>query len=297
MRTRPATSIQDQKALTVRPAGPQAAAAEREKRMPLFDRKNNLRAALCKVAIFALLLSSLVISASAQAGMIAYNLSVSEHLEVLRHPGDMMVAKMAAWQPQHVLAVARDAPFFELLNNSETAAISELSVALTAPGFNFDWATFVEASPGVTVTPVSVDQVNSGVRSAVLKLAFTGLTPGKFVRFHADLDRNTSMALVDYRQALFQVNGNGMSDNAVATVTFDDPVLGSTSLTKPLPDFVNHMPTMFDLSFRAHYGMDHVMTYTDGDVSIQEVPEPSTLALLSFGIVGLTVFGLRRRGR
>lgn len=260
--------------------------------MNLFGRRIHSRAVVALATI-----ATLLIGGSAQAGMIAYNLSVSEHLDVLRHPDDMMVAKMAAWQPQHVLAVERDAPFFELQNQSETAAITELSVALTTTGFNFDWAMFVEASPGVTLTPVSVDQVNSGLRSTILTLAFTGLTPGKFVRFHADLDSSTSMALVDYRKVLFQVNGSGMSDNALATVTFDDPLLGTTTLSKQLPDFVNNMPTVFGLAFRPSYGMDHVMTYTDGDVGVQPIPEPSTVALLACGLGLVAVYGWRRRGR
>jgi hypothetical protein len=237
-------------------------------------------------------------SGGALAATLSYSITLSESQPVLDNPTNKSVAHMEAWIPQHSLMLKRTMPYVELLNTSEEGEITQFMMTIGDESKNFDWLKIIETSPGVTVTLQSPDMVMDQLRTDVLKLDFSGLTPGKFVRFRTLLapdDKNLS-PIVDYRTTLFQLNGAGTSNNSAITVSYDTPT-GPTSQTDMLPDFVNPMPTVTSLRFRTHY-MDNVMPYTaQFSTTAPPIPEPASVVLLGIGLASLIAWRLTKRGR
>lgn len=247
----------------------------------------------------ALLLLGLVGAASSQAAMIGYTARISESLQVLKNPGNSNIAAMAALQSQLQLMTDRNMPFIELTNTAVESEITTLSVTIGDTNFVFDFAKLVEASPGVTVSVTQGDTLSGGVKTPELKLAFTGLTPGKFVRFRTDIDpvAGNQNQLVDYRQVMFDLNGGDDSDNSEVAVTFAAQGFLDTTLTGPLEDFALASPTQLALSCRTPVSTETVTSFTLSQTGTQLVPEPSGIALAGLGGAGALCLIFRRRAK
>jgi hypothetical protein len=229
------------------------------------------------------------------AGTLSYSIMFSESRNVLEHPANKTVAHMAAWTTQHSLMLKRTMPYVELRNTSAEGEITEFTMTIGDESKNFDWAALIEASPGVTFSLESPDILLGNLKTDVLKIDFSGLTPGRFVRFRTRLsaDNPNLSRIVDYRDTFFRLNGGDTSDNSQITVAYQTAT-GPTSHTDTLPDFVNPMPTVTSLRFRSHY-MDNVMPYASQfSTTAPPVPEPASVALLGMGLIALAAWKLRR---
>ena len=227
-------------------------------------------------------------------------MTLSESLSVLRSPDNPTVAHLAAWIPQHSLMLARTMPYLELRNTSDAGQITQFTLTIGDTTKNFDWATLIEASPGVKFTLQGLDAVTGSLKNDVLTINFTGFDPGDFVRFRTGLSPDSSSAspIVDYRTTLFQLNGSNTSHNSVTTVTYQT-VGGPQTLTTPLPNFTNPLPTATDLLLHS-YGSDSVKPFIlggsgEGPTTSVPVPEPSSLVLAGFGLAALIAWKARRR--
>ena len=238
----------------------------------------------------------------ARAGTIAYSMTLCEDLGVLLQPNNQILAQNAAMKSQHVLLVERTNPYIELKNTSTDAAqITNLSMSIGDTAKNFDWASFVQASPGVTFTVQAPDTIAGAVKSDMVVLSFTGFDPGDFVRFRVGLspDNSNASALLDYRTVLFQMNGSNPSNNSTVGVGFQTSG-GPQVLSRQMPDFVNTNPfTSTNLnSLNTICGMDSIVPFTFGDQGVipPPIPEPSTFVLMGLGLLGLLA-QRRRRAR
>jgi hypothetical protein len=251
------------------------------------------------VALAALLL--VVASPTARAGTIAYSMTLCEDLGVMLQPNNQILAQNAAMKSQHVLMVQRTNPYFELRNTgTEDAQITHLTMSIGDTSKNFDWAGFVQASPGVTFTVQSPDAIAGAVKSDMVTITFSGFDPGDFVRFRVGLspDSASASSIVDYRSTLFQMNGSSSANNSTVGVRFQNST-GSEVLSRQMPDFVNTNPfTSTNLnSLNTICGMDSIVpfTFTDNGIIPPPVPEPGTFVLFGIGLMGLSIQCWRRR--
>jgi hypothetical protein len=246
-------------------------------------------------------LSLLVTMSTARAGTIAYSMTLCEDLGVMLQPNNQILAQNAAMKSQHVLMIERTNPYIELRNTgTEDAQITHLTMSIGDTSKNFDWASFVQASPGVTFTVQSPDAIAGSIKSDTVVITFTGFDPGEFVRFRVGLspDNSSASAIMDYRTVLFQMNGSSASNNSTVGVRFQSSS-GSEILSRQMPDFVNTNPfTSTNLnSLGTICGMDSIVpfTFTDQGIIPPPIPEPSTFVLLGIGLVGLVAKRWRRR--
>lgn len=240
-------------------------------------------------------------SASSSLGAsIGYTIRISENLSVLRNPTNANVAALAAMQNQFQLMNARNMPFIELTNLSEQSDIVTLDMTIGDANFLFDFAKLVEASPGVALSVTQGDTVQNGVKTGMLKLAFTGLTPGKFVRFRTDIDSVVGNSLADYRQVMFDLNGGDDADNAEVSVMFTADGFKDTMLSGTLQEFAMASPTQLVTSCVTPLPSETVTAFSQtqmGEQEILEVPEPGSFVLGSLGGAGAVFAGFVRRRR
>lgn len=243
------------------------------------------------------------LTAAAAAQTVSYDVRVSESLPVVESPNNMHAQMMAAWTTPVTLAMARNRPFF-LLQNTSTAAnggdgaaeLTSFSMTIGDTSQTFDWSRIVLKSPGVTATLVTPDRLDNHAKSDVITYNFTGLTPGKIVLFHVDIDPKLATAhpFSDYRQVLFTLNGGAnTADNSETSATFVDNNQTIDAAPTPWNNPIDSGPTVFGMQFVSHYMDDHVTSYKTGNVAA--VPEPSSFALAGIGLFGLLWGGRRIR--
>jgi PEP-CTERM motif-containing protein len=244
---------------------------------------------------------------SVRAGTVSYAMTLSEDLSVLTHPGNATVAQMAALTTQHTLMLERTMPYIELKNTSTdaTSTMTQFSLTIGDTSKNFDWAMLVKASPGVTFSLQSPDAKVGFIKSDVLSFNLGGFGPGDSVILRTGLspDDPHGNPIVDYRATFFQLNSSDMTNNAQTTGIFQTAT-GQLTVTQPVPDFSDS--TVFSstsINFPCHFASDTVTPFTmqasaatpppDGNPP-PSVPEPGSSVLLGLGMLGLTVWKLRR---
>jgi hypothetical protein len=105
---------------------------------------------------------------------------------------------------------------------------------------------------------------------------------------------------MDYRDVFFRMNGGAdTSGNSTLNVSFANSE-GTATLTDQLPNFVNNNKfTSTNLDFLTTYcGMDSIVPFeSQGEGTIPPIPEPASVVLWGFGLVGLAWHGWRQRRR
>jgi hypothetical protein len=240
-----------------------------------------------------------LVSSAAIAGPVSYELRICEDAYCTLNPNDPVFAQQAGNLSQHELFSMRDMPYMQLMNTSPSnAEIQRFSITIgdiTNNAHHFDWARIIDHSPGITWQFVMPDTVNGGVRSDAIDILFTGFTPGKLVRFQTDIDNDQGNVdiFTDYRQVLFDLGGNTVTDNAFVTTHFREPGFLPGASRTFLPDFAQVGPTNLGFQLISECGPESVNPYIAGGAT-NLIPEPGTIGLLAIGLVGL-LGTLRRR--
>jgi hypothetical protein len=231
-------------------------------------------------------LALLVSARTSSAAIVSYDFRVSENFSVLQDPNNLLLQQQAVQTTVQALIIARDMPYFQLINTSTDPLASLTSMRLTIPDNrpnNFDYVSWIFATPGVSYTVNQPDTVNNGQRSKFIDLTFSGLTTGKSVIFRADIDWTFGDPnyQTDYRTALFTANSTGpTTNNAVLDVGFNnDPLLRDS---QQLPNFTSNGTIYSCICFRNPAQVDHVKTYSLAtSIPIFVIPEPGPIAVLA----------------
>jgi len=211
----------------------------------------------------------------------SYEFRVCENVNVLTNPYNPTVAQQAVQTTVQALIIARDMPYFQLINTSMDSLASLSSFRLTIPANrtnDFDYVSWISASPGVTYAVNMPDLVNNGLRSKFIDISFTGLTAGKSVIFRADIDNTIGDPnfQTDYRNVLFSANSSApITNNALLEVGFNNnPGLVSSS---NLPNYTTNGTVYTCICFRNPAQVDHVMPF----MLVQVIPEPGPIAVFA----------------
>ena len=248
----------------------------------------------------------------APAASVGYTLRSSESLSVLKNPSNSSIASLAAMQNSFQLMNERNMPFFELKNTSIAANITELKLTVGDAATTFDFASFIDASPGVTFAVTAGDTLPNGVKADTLQLTFTGLSPGKSVRFRTDIDADLGSALDDYRRVLMDVAGT-VGARTVAAVTFSDAGVPNMSLSAS--DWTTGLSAAAAAQVAARCMVttqtENIGVFTLSQSGLQSpqpggegnetppppLPEPATNVLLALGGGLAAIFAQRQRRR
>jgi len=259
----------------------------------------------------AIVVASQVAIHHAPAGTIAYTLRSSESLSVLKNPSNSSIATLAAMQNTFKLMNDRNMPFFELKNSSASANITELRLAVGDSASTFDFASLIDASPGVTFAVTGGDTVPNGIKTDTLQLTFTGFSPGKTVRFRTDIDADVGNALDDYRRVLMDTAGT-VGNRSVASVTFAET--GLPDMTISASDWTSGLSAAAAAQVAARCVIttqsDNIAVFSLSQSGLQSpqpggegnetppppLPEPATNVLMALG-GGLAMFFARRQRR
>lgn len=231
-------------------------------------------------------LALLSVTSTASAAILSYDFRVSENFSVLQDPNNAALQQQAVQTTVQALIIARDMPYFQLINTSTDPLATLSSLRLTIPANranDFDYVSWIFAPPGVTYAVNMPDQVNNGLHSKFIDLTFTGLTTGKSVIFRADIDNTVGDPnfQTDYRNVLFSANSNApITNNALLEVGFNyDPALTDT---RNLPNFTSNGTIYTCICFRTPALVDHVKTYSLAQsLPVQVIPEPGPIAVFA----------------
>lgn len=222
----------------------------------------------------------------ASAATISYEFRICESLSVLTDPNNLALQLQSVQTNQQLLSLARDMPYFQLLNTSTDASAELTTFRLTIPDDRpntFDYASLIAVSPGMTFSLNQPDAVNGGLTSKFIDISFSGFTQGKSIIFRSDIDRTIGdpTLLTDYRTVLFSANSSGSTDNnATVQVGFNDNPALTTSMH--LPNFTTNGAVLTCICFRDPALVDHVQPFLVG----QAIPEPGTYAACAAMLAG-----------
>ncbi|MGC4006647.1 MAG: PEP-CTERM sorting domain-containing protein [Pirellulales bacterium] len=246
-----------------------------------------------RLGLVAFALAMFVAILPARADYIGYEFRICENLSVLQSPNNASLQAQAVNVNQQQMSMARDMPYFQLINTSDvTVSLTNFRLTIDpARAFDFDLATLISASPGITYVLNAIDEVQNGLRSKFIDITFTGFTPGKSVIFRTDIDHTTGdvNAMTDYRLVLFTPNSAGTTDqNAKLMITFNNDL--NLSHEESLPNFVTNGQVLTCICFRDTASVDTVQPF----IVAQAVPEPGVWMTLGLVAVG-GVIAIRRR--
>ncbi len=168
-----------------------------------------------------------------------------------------------------------NAPTIYLENTSDTWDIKEFFITIGDFNYNFDFTMSENASTGISWTLLAPDNSSGDVRSSMIDYVFNDFRSGLSFQFQADVDKNYSDTVEDYRSVMFDLDGNGdILDNALVMVSFSN----SEIIMTRLPDFASNSGDTYTLSETKR---------------VSNTPIPGAAWLLGTGMIGIA--GIRRR--
>jgi hypothetical protein len=262
------------------------------------------------VKLFAIAFIPCVLLAPVARAANDFSVSFSEKELKLKNPTDPSWEAWFEGDIGYQRMIERNQPFIELTNDAGSLdPINEFHITIGDNRFNFapvDGSSAVKLSrttPGFNISgsPINGDEL-------VVNIGNGGLLPGQTVRFKIKLGIDPSFAAAyaasfdssvpDYRTVLFDMNGVNVYDGFTTNKSSDDNSQmfvnfnpGGKSLVEILPDADVEESQFFNDRIRGGCCCigDPVLIFTP-----EPIPEPNSIALAIFGVVGLLA-GRRRR--
>jgi hypothetical protein len=249
--------------------------------------------------------------AVAALGDVGFQVKITEKEMILAHPGEMGYKMFAAWDAPYQRIAARNMPFVEVMNLSEsTGNLTEFSMTIGDTDFNFSSDYFGDYAIQSNSTPDPlISSITSNGDLLTLTFGDGGLAPGEIIRFGIDLDPDAGLEDMfphpDFRLVLFDMNdmdGNGVSDNSVVSAVFTDPnnVSMTATASTVLEDYTVTGPqaNYFNQIIRPYSVMEGVDIFSESVFNGgTEIPEPGAASLAALGVLGLGLWQKRRSRR
>lgn len=219
------------------------------------------------------------------AGLLSYELGISENAMLAKDTHNMMVAQMAAWHTQDDLTAGRSKPNIYLTNTSAEAVISQIVLSVGDLANRIAEIHVLEAHRKLTYqadfTPA---------HDKVVVTFNSKFKPGRSVLLQLTLkpDDPNVFQYPNYQTVMFDVNGNFAADNSKLKVTFQDLKSGdSLTLAKRFPDYQvpGYIPPTNPF-IDGYFEDRQVLAFELFDQKVpapQVVPEPGSLLLALVG--------------
>lgn len=243
----------------------------------------------------------------AALGDIGFQIQISEKEMVLKNPDDMDMMKFEMWDTPYQRIQNRNRPWIKVTNMEDsTGNLTEFSITIGDMDYKYTDEEYGELAllsnyseaTSITASSPTGDELFVNIGNG-------GLAPGETVLFGIELAPDTQspdvFALPDFRLVLFDMNNmdnNGISDNAIASATFVDP--GDPSmvamLSTQLEDYevTGNQSLYYNNVLRPYSVMEGIDIFGSG-VSTNVIPEPSTYAMFTIGILGALIWHRSRR--
>ena len=250
-----------------------------------------------------------VISQSASAIEIGYELGIGTDLQLLSDPESTQAQAIAASKTSAGISVARETPLFRLTNTSTEAEVTELSIDINNDRYVFDAMIVAESPHGMNVQLRNPhESQHSNGTTSVLTLSFEDqpLRPSESFAFWLDIDpaqHAVGMGFVDYRNILFDLGGYDRADNTIVNVTFDNGADSSI----PLYDFFLGNATYDSTSEDGTRGTSYAYVLEHGNdaigsffinhvdhLEVSPVPEPSSMGIILLGMAAFWQNAIQR---
>jgi hypothetical protein len=253
-----------------------------------------------------------------------FSLTISEKEMALNDSIDLMTMKYLMWDLSFDRIMARNMPYVEVRNNSDSdAPLTEFRMTIGDEKFHFncefmgECAMLGKTTPGFDLNSFTED----GGDLLVVQFGNGGIAPGEFVRFKIDVDPDSQYqgqiyTNPDFRTVLFDMNGrnvygndpendpnNSSADNASFWGKFEMAGMDPLETEEMFLDDrnVGGAPGLYYNQIRRPYGvMEDVDQFrfltAAGGGPDPEIPEPGTVALAALGLLG-GLAATRTRGK
>ena len=260
-------------------------------------------------------MATLAPPARAEIQNAGFSVTLSEKEMALATPEDAMMMKYLMWDLSFQRMTARSMPYVEVKNNDDSdASLTEFRMTIGDTRFRFNCAFMGECAMQGKTTP------DAGVTSfteqdgdvLVVRFGDGGLANGEVARFKIDIDpdpenKGLVFANPDFRTVLFDMNGRNVYLNDPEEISSDD----NTSFTgkfemSGMPPLITD-PVFFEDRivggnagryynniYRPYGEMEEVDTFQFLSSGGGVIPEPGTVALVLFGLLGCLAVPTRR---
>ncbi len=283
-------------------------------------KNNNLLRTLFALAVFTACALANETARAQDPVQASYRLSIATTEGLVDDPDDDLAVLEAIWRTPSDVLISRRNPVVKLENISpDEFNLLSFIIDINNADFVFDAMAILDAPTGVgpLVTAPS-DMVHASSTSSTLEFDFSDrpLAPGESITFIVEIESAPGTAVVeaDFREILWDKNGNVRSDNALLSASFDKGPLPefvmSETLDLPTIPFYEYPFANQQLDTREEDGASgrsqiiSAMGMKSGDLGHFEieqsqvvVPEPTSALTMLAGLLLLGARGLLRRQR
>ena len=235
----------------------------------------------------------------ARGDTMGYSVQISSSLALLESPDDPNLKIEVAGANAHQNWVQNNNPVIEITNDSMTADISNVSLAIQNTPDIISALKVISPNGAVPEGSFANNIYGGPATSIDISLAAAPLAPGKSLIFSLQLGPATSYSDPNWVPGYMNVfyNTADPSKNALFTVTYDPPGDPATTSSETLPAVDSSDVTMLAAVTNCAGNATIVTSTPMGGGTGPSVPEPSSMALVVLGGIPIGWFAWRQRRR